>query len=138
MNIYLYQFLDAFFMISHFALIVFVVLGWIWKSTRIWNLFAILVILFSWFFLGMFQGIGYCLITDWHWWVLEKLNKPGLTDSYLNYFIYTFTGLRISPQLVENMSYVGLFMALIVSLNVNIRDRKKQQRVLVKNNTKIF
>ncbi len=132
MSTFLYQVLDGFFMIAHLVLIIFVVLGWIWKSTRPWNLFAILVVLFSWFFLGLFQGIGYCLITDWHWQVLKKLNKPGLTDSYLNYFIYTVTGLRLHPQLIENLSYVGIFMALFLSLTMNIIDRRKQQRVAVR------
>lgn len=131
MSVYLYQVLDGFFMVSHLALIIFVVFGWIWKSTRPWNLFAILVVMFSWFVLGLFQGIGYCLITDWHWQVLAKLNKTVLQDSYLNYLIYKVTGLHISSQLIDNISTVGIFIALIVSMGMNIRDRKKSQEVSV-------
>ncbi|MCD4791284.1 MAG: DUF2784 domain-containing protein, partial [Bacteroidales bacterium] len=78
----MYKFLDTFFVVFHTALIIFNLFGWIWKPTRRLNLITLLLTGASWFILGIFYGIGYCPLTDWHWQVLHKLGIYDVPNSY--------------------------------------------------------
>ena len=87
-----YHFLDFFFLIFHAIVTLFNLLGWIWKKTRKANIILLLLTAFAWFGLGVFYGIGYCPLTDWHWKVLEKLGENNLPYSYIKYLIDRITG----------------------------------------------
>jgi len=120
--------LDWFFFFFHLALVLFNLLGWIWKKTRLWNLIVLLLTLFSWFGLGIFYGFGFCPITEWHWQVLRKLGQTGLPDSYISYLIYRITSFLPPQLLVDYATLIGALLAFIVSTYLNSRDwlaRKK-------------
>ena len=117
-----YHFLDFFFLIFHTFLTLFNLLGWIWKKTRKANLITLILTGLSWFVLGIFYGIGYCPLTDWHWQVLEKLGKHDLPYSYIKYLIYRLTSLDANATVVEYATVIGFFIALIMSVILNIRD----------------
>jgi len=114
------QVLDWFFFIFHLALVMFNLLGWIWKKTRLWNLIVLLLTLFSWFGLGIFYGFGFCPITEWHWQVLGKLGKTGLPDSYISYLIYRITSFLPPQVLVDYATMIGAFLAFFVSAYLNV------------------
>jgi len=116
----MYQFLDILFLTFHTILIVFNLFGWIWKRTRFLNLISLLITAASWFILGIFYGIGYCPLTDWHWEVLHKLGKYDLPYSYTKYLADRLTGLDFDPKLVDNMTLILFFAALIISVVMNI------------------
>lgn len=118
----LYHILDIFFLIFHSFLTLFNLVGWIWKKTRKANLITLLLTGLSWFVLGIFYGIGYCPLTNWHWHVLEKLGKHDLPYSYIKYLIYRLTSLDTNATLVEYATIIGFFAALIMSVILNIRD----------------
>lgn len=101
---------DIFFLVFHLAFIVFVLTGWIWKTTRKWHLAAILLTLASWFVLGIWYGWGYCPLTDWHWNILHKLGHYGLPSSYVAYLVQRVLGISPPASLVD---YVTLGMALL-------------------------
>ncbi len=67
------KFLDIFFTVFHSLLVLFILFGWIWKKTRRLNLICILLTGASWLFLGIFYGLGYCPLTDWHFNILRRL-----------------------------------------------------------------
>lgn len=117
-----YHFIDFFFLIFHSFLTFFNLLGWIWKKTRKANLITLLLTGLSWFVLGIFFGIGYCPLTEWHWQVLEKLGKHDLPYSYIKYLVYRLTSLDADATLVEYATTIGFFVALIMSVILNIRD----------------
>jgi hypothetical protein len=119
-----YYFLDYFFLIFHSGITIFNLLGWIWKKTRRANLITLILTGLSWFVLGIFYGIGYCPLTDWHWQVLGKLGKHDLPYSYIKYLIYRLTSLEANPAMVEYVTVIGFFVALIMSVVLNIRDRR--------------
>jgi len=119
---------DYFFVVFHSSLIIFNLFGWIWKKTRLLNLITLLLTGASWFVLGIFYGIGYCPLTDWHWAVLEKLEKAVISDSYISYLVHRLTGILPNDQLVDTLTLVFYFLALFVSLFVNLRrSRSKKQ-----------
>jgi hypothetical protein len=120
-----YRFLDLFFIVFHSVIIVFNLFGWLWKPARKINLITLLLTGFSWFILGVFYGIGYCPLTDWHWKVLHHLGKTDLPDSYVSYLLKRITGHGFNNGLIETLTVVLFFMALAASGYINLKRRDK-------------
>ena len=128
-----YQFLNIFFFVFHTALTLFNIFGWIFKRTRKWNLITLLLTAFSWFVLGIWHGWGYCVCTHWHWTVREKLGYHDESNSYIHFLILKLTGINVDPKLVDIVTLIVFFIALILSISLNIRDfRKKKKQSLEK------
>jgi hypothetical protein len=123
-----YHFLDYFFLIFHTILTLFNLLGWIWKKTRLANFITLMLTGFAWFGLGIFYGIGYCPLTDWHWDVLYKLGVRELPYSYINYLIHRLTGIHSDPQIVEIGTFAGFVFAVIMSVYLIFFIRKNRNK----------
>ena len=80
----MYTFLDYAFVVLHSFLVGFNLIGWAWLRTRRIHLVTISLTMFSWFFLGLYYGWGYCPCTDWHWTVKYKLGATAATPNRLN------------------------------------------------------
>ena len=122
----MFKLADTFFIVFHTALTLFNLFGWIWKKTRKFNLIILLLTGFSWFGLGIFYGIGYCPLTDWHYRVLRKMGESGLPNSYLKYLFDRFTGLDINSNFVEIMTLLLFLFALLASIYLNFFRNKWQ------------
>jgi uncharacterized membrane protein len=123
----MYTFLDKFFFVFHSTLIVLILLGWAWKKTRLVNLAIILLTAFSWFFLGIWYGYGYCPSTDWHWQVRAKLGIYDMPSSYTKFFVDSFTGWDVKQKTVDIITLILLIGALTASLHANIRTWRKRR-----------
>lgn len=119
----LYKIIDSFFQGSHFLIILFILFGWIPRKTRRVHLVMVLLTAFSWFFLGIWYGWGYCFWTDWHWKVQNKLGVQNLPDSYIKYLLDSITGLNLSTTLVDSATAVCFLLCALASLYVNFRTR---------------
>ena len=111
-------------------MIIFGLIGWIWKKTRRLNLIVLGIIGSSWLFLGLIVGmLGYCPLTDWHFNVLEKLGRTGLPNSYIKYLADRLTGLDFNTNLVDSVTLYAFLIVLLISLVLNVRDvaRKSKQ-----------
>lgn len=122
----MYQLLDILFIVFHTVLILFNLFGWIWEATRRWNLATLLLTAFSWFFLGIWYGFGYCLCTDWHWQVRRELGHIDIPNSYIKFLIELLTGIELSAALVDMATAILFFGALVISLYVNFRNFEKK------------
>jgi hypothetical protein len=120
----MYEFLNVFFFVFHSSLVLFIIVGWIWPKTRRINLVVILLTLFSWFFLGIWYGFGYCPSTDWHWQVRMKLGHYDMPSSYLTFLVRSLTGWDVDKMLVDVFAVVFLLLALLASVATNYRDWK--------------
>ena len=109
----MYELLDMFFVFIHSFLIIFNLFGWRWKKTRKANLVLLLLTAFSWFVLGIWYGIGYCPLTDWHWKALRHLGNYNLPNSYVKYLADRITGLDFNAQLVDTLVVVLFLLAFI-------------------------
>ena len=118
------ELLDVFFIVFHTALTLFNLFGWIWRRTRKFNLITLLLTGSSWFVLGLFYGIGYCPLTDWHFQILRKLGETGLPYSYLKYLFDRITGLDINSNFVEIMTLLLFLFALLASIYLNFFRKK--------------
>jgi hypothetical protein len=122
----LYSFLDLAFLVGHSALIAFNLFGWICPKTRRLHLLSILLTAASWLALAPWFGLGYCPCTDWHWQVKEALGETDLPNNYLTYLFDTWFGLGITDAIAERLAYLCLTPALIASITLNLRDRRKR------------
>ena len=55
-------------------------------------LFTLLATAASWFVMGIWYGIGYCLCTDWHWQVRQQLGYQDDSPTYIHLMIKLLTG----------------------------------------------
>ena len=124
MNNFWLEVLNYFFFVFHTVLIVFNVFGWIFVKTRKLHLYVLLITLFSWFVLGIWYGLGYCFLTDWHYEVLRKLGETQMPQSYIAFLIQKLTGWLPEVQLVNISTVVIIMLALIASVWINFFSKK--------------
>jgi hypothetical protein len=123
-----YQFLNYFFFAFHTLLTLFNITGWMFRVTRKWNLTTLLLTAFSWFVLGIWYGWGYCLCTDWHWNVREHLGYHDQQGSYIHFLLLKITGINFNENLVETTTLVVFLVSVVMSIWLNLQDRKKGKR----------
>jgi hypothetical protein len=119
--------LDFFFITFHSLLILFNLFGWIFRKTRKLNLVTLSLTGASWFILGIFYGMGYCPLTDWHFSILEKMGKTDLPDSYISYLLIRFTGTRFRELTIDRWTLILFILAFSISLIINLRNRKRDK-----------
>ena len=118
LNTYWYI-LDSLFVIVHTFIILFNLTGWIWRRSRTLHLISVLSTGASWLFLGLFYGLGYCPLTDWHYSVLNILGVYDMPTSYIQYLIKRLTNVDVSAQLIDNATLIGYLLVLILSVYFN-------------------
>jgi hypothetical protein len=59
-----------------------ILFGWMIPHIRKIHLIVALLIGITWLIFLQSKGIGYCIITDWHWQVLNKLGKTDHSENY--------------------------------------------------------
>ncbi|MGJ3235419.1 DUF2784 domain-containing protein [Marivirga sp.] len=114
--------LNIFFFIFHGVLIIFNVLGWLFKRTRFWNLITLLATAGSWFVLGIWKGWGYCPCTDWHWMFRSKLGLPIETSSYIDFLIINLLNVDLPRSIVDTGTLIIFLACLVISIWVNIKN----------------
>jgi hypothetical protein len=120
-----YAFLNIFFFAFHTLFTLFNITGWMFRATRKWNLVTLLLTAFSWFVLGIWYGWGYCFCTDWHWDVRERLGFHDQQNSYIHFLLLKLTGVNFNETLVNNVTLIVFVISLVMSIWLNLRDRKK-------------
>lgn len=102
--------------------------GWIFPRTRKLHLITLSLTAFSWFILGIWYGWGYCVCTDWHWEVREKLGYNDRSRSYIHFLILKLTGIDVDPRLVEWGTLIVFLLSFALSIILTIKDRKRKKR----------
>lgn len=106
-------FLDILFTIFHIALMLFNLTGWIWKKTRKAHLISLALTAGSWAILGIWYGLGYCPLTDWHWAIKEKLGETNLPNSFVKYILDKIFNTDLPAKLVDRITLAGLLAAIV-------------------------
>nr|MBS0038048.1 DUF2784 domain-containing protein [Saprospiraceae bacterium] len=127
MSDFIFHTLDYFFLIFHSLFTLFNALGWAVKKWRKWNLICLLLTGGSWFILGIFFGMGYCPFTDWHWQVLRELGHRDLPYSYIQYLLDRVFSVEVGAGFADTTTVVVFFVALAVSIYLNIVDYYKNK-----------
>ena len=116
--------LDILLTFAHLLVIGFNLFGWIWKKTRKAHLVVVMLTVASWFIIGLWKGLGYCFLTDWHWRVKEKLGEQDLPNSFIKYFADKITGDNINPQLVDTVTLLLFLMIIVITIYLNFFSKK--------------
>ena len=122
--------LDKFFIFFHTLLSLFILFGWIWKKTRQINLLLLFLTLFSWLILGIWFGIGYCPLTEWHWRIRYRLGLFDMPDSYIKFLLDTLTGMDWNKTVVDVGTGMAFGVAFIMSVVLNIADWRKKRKLV--------
>ena len=117
--------LDIFFTVFHIVLMVFNLLGWIWKKTRRAHLVTLALTAGSWVLLGIWYGPGYCPLTDWHWDVKRELGETGLPQSFVKYLLDKMFSADIPARLVDRLTLAGLLAAIAGAVIVRIKKKNR-------------
>jgi hypothetical protein len=120
------QLLNITFLVVHSAWVVFVCVGWTWKRTRPWHLAAVALTSLSWFGLGIWYGWGYCLCTDWHWQVRERLGYP-YDHSYIHFLILEITQVDLPEATAEFVTGAVFVAAALLSIALNAGDFRRRR-----------
>lgn len=108
----------------HGGLVVFNVVGWAWRRTRRLNLLTLLLTLASWTLMGLWFGVGYCVLTDLHWRVRAAMGIHETAGSYLALLVRVVTGWKPPAALVNPVAATVFVFALGMSVGLNVRDRR--------------
>ena len=111
--------LDLFFTALHVVIILFIMSGWAFRKTRRLHLIIMGLTVVSWFFLGLFFGLGYCFLTDWHWDVKYRLGETGLPASFITYLVNGAFGQGISEPLIDTVTVVVFLAVILLTIYVN-------------------
>ena len=121
-------FLDLFFTVFHTAFTLFNLIGWIWKKTRRLHLITLLLTLLSWLILGIWYGLGYCPLTDWHWDVKRMLGER-VRGSFNKYMLDAIFQADLDRGLVDGITIGGLVVVIVLSVYLNYRDLRNKRAI---------
>jgi hypothetical protein len=116
----LYPLLNGFFHLFHVVLITFVIVGWMFPATRTAHLILVLLTLGSWFVLGIWMGMGYCPITEWHWKIKDALGegRPGM--SYVQFVLQKLLRRSLNAMAIDRAVTMLTVLLALASVAVNI------------------
>ncbi len=121
------QALDFFLFVVHCFVIGFNLTGWIWVRTRRWHLVSVGLTVFSWLVMGIWYGLGYCALTDWHWQVKRALGETNLPSSFLIYFFNDILGLGLKAGFVNKGAGIAMAVVTLLSVVLNFRDYRQHR-----------
>lgn len=119
-----WQFLDALLDTAHLSLILFILFGFLHPRLRRIHLLATAATLVSWFGCGLYYGVGYCFLTDWHWQVKRRLGEEDLPYSFVQYALDRWTGVGLAGWTVDVLVALLGILPFLASLYLWQRDRK--------------
>src|SRR5580765_4492639 len=115
-------FLNVFFFLFHTLWMLFNMVGWAWRQTRPWHRLTLGLTAGSWFVLGYWFGMGYCLCTDWHWQVRQKLGFVDHDGSYTHFLLHQLTGIDLPHAFTDALTGWVFGLAILLNLALSLRD----------------
>lgn len=95
--------------------------------TRRWHLVSVGVTIFSWLGMGIWYGLGYCVLTDWHWQIKRAIGETDLPHSFLIYLFNDIMGLGLETGFVNSGAGISLAVVIFLSVALNFRDYRQHR-----------
>ena len=121
-------FLDQAFFFLHAVLILFNMLGWIWRATRPYQAVTLGLTAFSWFILGCWYGWGYCLCTDWHFMIRRQIGIDDGDTSYIQLLVDRLCGLSLDRSQADTLAGGVFLVVLVCTAAAWILDRRSAKQ----------
>lgn len=108
----------------HTGLIAFHLFALLVPRLRVIHFWSLTTTLLSWLGLGLFYGLGYCPLTDWHWQHLIKMgtDPSSLPRSYVTFIIFYGREWPADELIVDIL--VGLVTAMLWLLSLRFFIRR--------------
>lgn len=111
----LWQLLDLFMHIIHLSAIFFLLVGWTFHETQLPHFVLAWLVFLSWFGLGLIYGFGYCLMTDVHWRIKDKLGARPSAKVYVKYMLDKVLPINIDEGFVDQVSTYVFFTVFAIA-----------------------
>ncbi len=115
------EFVDKAFFVLHALLILFTMVGWASRHTRVVHLFALASVTFSWFVLGWYYDWGYCVCTDWHFQIRSQLGYHDVETSYVQLLASHMFDLSVSRTFADWLAGIVYLLIVIATAAVWLR-----------------
>lgn len=100
----------------HIFIIVFNLFGWITMNLRRFHRWIVSITAICWLGLGqLFDSIGYCPLTDWHWAIKKQLGEEELPNSFITLLINQ-AGYTPEPAQVDLGTGIAFGVIVIITL----------------------
>jgi hypothetical protein len=116
--------LDWFLTALHVVIVLAFCFLWIPQSTARLHLWLVSCVAFSWLVLGLFKGMGYCLLTDVGWRVKRARGETHLPGSFLKYAADFVTGSNVPPRLVDAVAATLFVLGVGAALYRFVQSRR--------------
>jgi len=110
--------LNILLFLFHTAMLIFNLTGWICRRTRTLHIICLGATLFSWFVMGYWKGMGYCICTDWHFQIRRAMGIKDNVHSYLQLIAKSFFGVEMDRMTSDLSAGGGLLLILLATLAV--------------------
>ena len=110
--------LNILFFLFHTVILVFNLIGWMFRRTRRLHIVCLGATLFSWFVMGYWKGIGYCICTDWHFHIRREMGIKDNVHSYLQLIAKSFFDADMDRMTSDLSAGGGLLFILLATLVV--------------------
>ncbi len=101
--------------IIHLSAIFFLLVGWAFYETQLPHFVLVWLVFLSWFGLGLIYGFGYCLMTDVHWRIKDKLGVRPSANIYVKYMLDKVLPINIDEGLVDQVSTYVFFAVFAIA-----------------------
>jgi len=118
---------DVLLTVIHLIFIVFILFGWIPIKLRKVHYISMWIVFISWFLLGLYFGLGYCLLTDLHWKIKIKLNEVNLPYSFIKYILDRITKNDFDETMINYVTVVVFIFIFILSTYFFIKDKRSKK-----------
>jgi Protein of Unknown function (DUF2784) len=115
--------LDWSLTVLHLLVVAGNLLLWIPRPTRRWHLGLLCATCISWFGLGLFYGVGYCVLTDWHWAIKRARGVDVPSHSFVHHVLVDGLGVPLTPQNVDTLVAVSFACVVCLSVVLNVKGR---------------
>ena len=110
------QLLDIFLYTIHIIIILYCLFGWTIQRYRRVHLVTIGTIAGCWFGLGLWYGMGYCPLTDWHWQLKRLISEEPLPNSFIKHILDMILPAPISDSMADTLAFAGFITATVISI----------------------
>jgi hypothetical protein len=121
----MYVLLDLTCFVLHTLLIVFNLIGWAFRKTRVAHLVTLSLTLFSWFGMGAYHGWGYCLCADWHFQIRRQLGYVDPETSYVQLLARELCGWTFSRGTSDWIAGAALVLVVIATAAAWLRQYRQ-------------
>lgn len=110
---------DVIFFWAHALIAALCAFGWLIPGGERLHLVVILGIAFSWYVLGLWHGIGYCILTDWQWRVRQRLGMTPEHGSFVQLLLERASGMHLNANQVKMFAYGVFWVSAFISVYIN-------------------